>query len=249
MKLAVLMVLLLICCACTLQPSTVTASQGTQDTNSVDSDVTLGPSTFSPSGSPSYSPGISPSVSDDEIIPAIIDPKNGGSVVTEEEQARVYRELREYFAKGLKVLKNLPWDTETLDATENQNIQTLRQGIESLEDGEVPIDTYYDIVPSEVIDSLSNYWGESIFYHTAEITKMTRFNADDEKSQIAGVTKDYYIIEAKFDEENILQIFVMDDNQIDSFFRVGRITTVFGWPVGVSADGFLQLCIPGISGG
>ncbi len=244
-KLAALMILLqALCCACTLQPSNVTVSQDPPDTNSEKPALTISPSSFSPSANPS----ISTSVGDNEVIPVIIDPKNGGSVVTDEELAKSREEIREYFAKGLEVLKNLPWDMETLDASANQNIQTLRQGIENME-YDVPTWTFHNVVPSEVINSLSDYFGEAMFYHNREITSMTRFNNEDEESQIAGVTDDYYIIEAKFDEENTIQIFVMDDNQIDSFFQVGRFTNVFGWPVGVSPDGYLQLCIPGISGG
>lgn len=192
-----------------------------------------------------------PTIYDNNVDYSVIEsgPEEALSIILDDNEERARREVIEHFQKGYDLLRGQSWETDNLDVFSNNNVQILLSAVSELLPEEIPVSTYCDILPDVIIHNFSNFTGEHLFFNSVKIISVNRIAQDDVWAKAFGLMNDFYIIECVYSDIYTLQLFVMNTSQVQEFYKVGMITSVHGWPIGVSEDGYLRLCRPKMSGG
>ena len=165
------------------------------------------------------------------------------SIVSDERRMYVQTEYK----KGYELIKGQAWDYEIGEEHLRNNISLLLDALSQLSSEEVPKITYAQMKTSALSENLETYIGELVFWATAHIDKVTLIeeaNSDQEFNK----GKAFYIVEATTKHNEFVRIYIMDTNNIFTWYQVGTNHSLRGWIVGADERGVV-LCVPSLSGG
>ncbi len=149
-------------------------------------------------------------------------------------------------------MKGLEWNKSD-DIWSNGNIQRTLDALSVLE-GSWPGVSQREIPWESLKKKSESYYGDHVWYECVYLNQIEKIAADSNAAEVLNAGKAFAVLHTSItpeDEENELLMYVMDIENLDSFYSdkdVGSCVNITGWYVG-ETDGKPSFVYPGLSGG
>lgn len=166
------------------------------------------------------------------------------SIVDDTDRERIHTE----YQKGYDLLKGQPWQFSSSDEQLATNIPLLLDALSHLTAEETPHVTYAHMKVAALTQDAETYLGELTHWARVSIDSVEQVAAESELAQALNSGSAFCIVYATTRHEEAIELYIMNPDEIDSWYRAGMNHSIQGWIVGADSDAVV-LCVPGLSGG